>query len=257
METLLQDIIVTHVFAFLLIFMRFGTALMLMPGIGDSFVSPQIRLAFAIAFCFLLTPFLASSIPPMPASTPAFILLLLAEGLIGIFIGTVMRIMMTALDTAGSTVSIQAGFANAMVFNPATATQGSLVGALYSMLGVALLFIVNLHHFLLAAVVESYTLFPADGSLIEMGSVAAVVTRAVSTAFKTGVQMAMPFIVAGLLVHICFGLLGRLMPQVQIFFIALPVQILMSLILLTMVLSAGMIYWLNTYAGTVSTLLGF
>jgi flagellar biosynthetic protein FliR len=69
--------------------------------------------------------------------------------------------------------------------------------------------------------------------------------------------MAMPFIVAGLLVHICFGLLGRLMPQVQIFFIALPVQILMSLILLTMVLSAGMIYWLNTYAGTVSTLLGF
>ncbi|HEX2751854.1 MAG TPA: flagellar biosynthetic protein FliR, partial [Alphaproteobacteria bacterium] len=84
MEPLLQDIIVTHVFAFLLIFMRFGTALMLMPGIGDSFVSPQIRLAFAVAFCFLLTPFLASGIPPMPASTPAFILLLLAEGLIGI-----------------------------------------------------------------------------------------------------------------------------------------------------------------------------
>jgi len=257
METLLQDIIVSHVFAFLLIFMRFGTALMLMPGLGDNFVSPQVRLCFALAFCFLLTPFLASGLPPMPASTPAFILLLLAEGLIGIFIGTVMRIMMSALDTAGATVSIQAGFANALVFNPSTATQGSLIGALYSMLGVALLFIVNLHHFLLAAVVESYTLFPADGTLLEMDSVALVVTRAVSTAFKTGVQMALPFIVVGLLVHICFGLLGRLMPQVQIFFLALPVQILMSLILLTMVLSAGMIYWLNTYAGTVSALLGF
>lgn len=257
MEPLLQDIVVANVFAFLLIFMRFGTALMIMPGIGDSFVSPQIRLAFALAFCFVLMPFLSASVPPMPPSTPALILLLLAEGLIGIFIGTVMRIMMSALDTAGSTISIQAGFANALVFNPSTATQGSLIGAMYSMMGVTLLFIVNLHHFLLAAVVESYALFPANGAMLDMGSVAVVISRAVSVAFRTGVQLALPFIVVGLLVHICFGLLGRLMPQVQIFFLALPVQILMSLILLTMVLSAGMIYWLNTYAGTVSGLLGF
>jgi len=257
MQPLLQDIVLGNVFAFLLIFMRFGTALMLMPGLGDSFVNPQVRLMFALSFCFILTPVLAGSLPPMPSTTPGLILLLLAEGFIGIFIGTVMRIMMSMLDTAGSTISIQAGFANALVFNPSTATQGSLIGALYSMTGVTLLLVANLHHFLLAAVVDSYTLFPANGGMPDMGSVSEIITRAVSVAFRTGVQMALPFIVVGLLVHIGFGLLGRLMPQVQIFFLALPVQILMSLLILSIVFSACMIYFLNSYAGNVSSLLGY
>ena len=256
MESLLQQIVVGNLFAFLLIFMRFGTAIMLMPGIGDSFVTPQIRLLFAVSFCFILTPVLATTLPAIPASTPALILLLLSEAYIGLFIGTVMRILFSALDTAGATISLQAGFANAMVFNPATATQGSLVGALYSMLGLTLIFVTNLHHFLLATVVDSYILFPAQGLFPDTGSVSDIIARTVSVAFATGVQIALPFIIVGLLIHTTFGLLGRLMPQIQIFFLALPVQILMSLIILTMVLSAGMLYWLDNYAGALSRLLG-
>src|SRR6218665_2421514 len=101
MESLLQQIVVGNLFAFLLIFMRFGMALMIMPGIGDSFVTGQVRLLFAISFCFVLTPVLSTALPPMPASAPAFILLLLSEAFIGLFIGTVMRILISALDTAG------------------------------------------------------------------------------------------------------------------------------------------------------------
>lgn len=256
MESLLQQIVVGNVFAFLLIFMRFGMAMMVMPGIGDSFVTPQVRLLFTLSFCFVLTPVLAPTLPAMPASTPALILLLLSEGFIGIFIGTVMRILVSALDTAGATISLQAGFANAMVFNPATATQGSLIGALYSMLGLTLIFVTNLHHFLLAAVADSYITFPAQGLFPDTASVSDIVARAVSVAFAAGIQIALPFIVIGLLINATFGLLGRLMPQIQIFFLAMPVQILMSLIVLTMVLSAGMIFWLNNYAGTISSLLG-
>lgn len=256
MESLLQQIVVGNLFAFLLIFMRFGSAIMLMPGIGDSFVTPQVRLLFTVSFCFVLTPVLSTALPAIPASTPALIILLLSEAFIGIFIGTVMRILVSALDTAGATISLQAGFANAMVFNPATATQGSLVGALYSLLGLTLIFITNLHHFLLAAVADSYILFPAQGLFPDLGSVSDIIARAVSTAFATGIQIAMPFVVVGLLINITFGLLGRLMPQIQIFFLALPVQILMSLVVLTMVLSAGMLYWLNNYAGAISRLLG-
>jgi len=74
----------------------------------------------------------------------------------------------------------------------------------------------------------------------------------VNTAFKLGVQLAMPFLVVCTLVQVGFGLLGRLMPQVQIFFLALPVQILLSLVLLTMVMSAGMLYWLGSFETAVS-----
>jgi len=145
MQSLLQDIVVGHIFAFMLIFMRLGMALMIMPGIGDSFVSPQIRLHFALAMSFVLTPFLATNLPPIPKESVEMITLLVTEAFIGIFIGTVMRIMINALDTAGSVISIQAGLSNALVFNPATASQGSLVGALYSVTGVTLLFVTNMH----------------------------------------------------------------------------------------------------------------
>ena len=251
MQSLLQDLIVGHVFAFMLIFMRLGTALMIMPGIGDTFVSPQLRLSFALAMSFVLMPFLAHNLPAPPAQAYQMVALLMTEFFIGAFIGTVMRIMIGALDTAGSVISIQAGFSNALVFNPATATQGSVIGALYSMLGVTLLFVTNLHHYMLASVVESYQLFPATGHLLDVESAFEVIRRAVSAAFKIGVELATPFLIVGTLLQIGFGLLGRLMPQVQIFFMALPLQILLSLVMLTMVLSAGILFWLNAFEGAI------
>lgn len=252
MQSLLQDLIVGHVFAFLLIFMRLGTALMIMPGIGDAFVSPQVRLSFALAMSFVLSPFLAQNLPAPPAQGLVMVELLLTEAFIGLFIGTIMRIMIGALDTAGMVISIQSGYSNALVFNPATATQGSIVGALYSVMGVTLLFVTNLHHYMLASVVDSYQIFPANGHLLDVESVLDVIKRTVTVSFKIGVELAIPFLVVGTLVQIGFGLLGRLMPQVQIFFLALPVQILLSLVMLTMVMSAGILYWLNGFENAVA-----
>ena len=252
MQSLLQDLVVGHVFAFLLIFTRLGLALMIMPGIGDTFVSPQIRLLFALAMSFVLTPFLAPNLPAMPAESAAIVGLLLSEALIGVFLGTIMRIMIGALDTAGMVISIQAGFSNALVFNPATATQGSVVGALYSMLGITLLFVTNMHHYMLASVVDSYQLFPASGHMLDTESLAEVIKRTVSLSFKIGVGIATPFLVVATLMHVGFGLLGRLMPQVQIFFLAMPVQIMLSLVMLTMVMSAGILYWLGGFESAVS-----
>lgn len=245
--SLLDTFITGQVFAFLLIFMRIGMALMIMPGIGDSFVSPQIRLLFALAMSFVLTPVLAPNLPAIPSGSFAMVSLLMTEALVGIFIGTIMRILISALDTAGMVVSMQSGFNNAMIFSPIMDSQGSLMGALYAVAGVVLLLITNLHHLLLASIVESYQLFPANGILPDTGSLSEVIVVTVSHAFQLGVKLAIPFIIVGTLVYFGFGLLGRLMPQVQIFFLALPAQILISLITLSMVFSIGLMYWLRDY----------
>ncbi len=256
MQSILNDIIVGNIFAFLLIFMRFGTALMIMPGIGDGFVSPNVRLIFALALSFILTPVLTmTGLPKLPSGTADMIMLLVSEAIIGLFLGTVMRILVSALDTAGSVISIQAGFSNALVFNPVTATQGSITGGLYSVLGVTLLLATNLHHMMLAGVVDSYQTFPATGVLPNVKDMSDTVVRATSESFKIGVQIAMPFLIVGLLIQIGFGLLGRLMPQIQIFFLALPLQIWISLVLITMTLSAGIMYWLASFEGLAAQLL--
>lgn len=249
---MLHDLVTTNIFAFLLIFMRLGVALMVMPGIGDTFVTPQVRLLFALSMSFILTPVLAMNLPAVPVQSLPFFSLLITEAFVGMFIGTVMRIMISALDTAGMIVSIQAGFSNAMIFNPLTGTQGSILGSVYSMTGVVLLFVSNLHHYMLASVVDSYTLFPATGHLPDMEGLSQAITLIVSLAFKVGVQMAIPFIVVGLIVQVGFGLLGKLMPQVQIFFLAMPAQILLSLIMITMALSTGILFWLNSFETIVT-----
>ncbi|MCE9508359.1 MAG: flagellar biosynthetic protein FliR [Alphaproteobacteria bacterium] len=239
--------VVGNLFAFLLIFMRFGTALMIMPGIGDTFVSPMMRLLFALAMSFVLTPVLSPHLPAIPGHTGMLLALLTSEAFIGIFIGTVMRILVSALDTAGTIVSIQAGLSNATLFNPATEAQGSIISAVYSSLGVTLLLVADFHHRMLASVVDSYQLYPASGAFPEMGDLLETISKTVTMAFKIGVQMAIPFLVVGTLVQIGFGVLGRLMPQLQIFFVAMPLQIFLSLLILALTLSSGIIYWLNGY----------
>lgn len=252
MQNILQDLVVGNLFAFLLIFMRFGMVIMIMPGIGDSFVPQPIRLLFILAFCFVLTPVLAPTLPPIPSQSLAFFSLMISEAFIGVFIGTVMRIMISALDTAGLLVSMQASFSNALMFNPVTAAQGSVLGAIYASLGVTLLLVTDMHHYMLAAIVNSYQLFPVEGNFSNAADFSQAIVQIVASSFKIGVQIAMPFIVVGTMLQIGLGFLGRLMPQVQVFFLAQPIQIILSLAMLTTVLSAGMLYWMNGFENIVT-----
>jgi flagellar biosynthetic protein FliR len=86
----------------------------------------------------------------------------------------------------------------------------------------------------------------------DMESFSKAVAKVVTLAFKVGVQMAVPFLVVGTLIQAGFGLLGRLMPQVQIFFMAMPLQIFLSLVILGMTLSVSMLYWLDTFHGVLT-----
>ena len=237
-----EEFLTAGVLAFILTFVRIGTAIMIMPGLGDYFVPERIRLHIAIGITFVLFPL---ALPHMPKPFPGTFMLLfliVTEFTVGVFFGMIARILMLALDTAGMVISISSGLANAQLFNPALATQGSLMGAFLSVTGVMFLFVTNLHHLLIRGIVESYDLFPLGGAL-DTGSMAELMARMVAKSFTVGVQIGMPFVVLSLLVYIVMGVLARLMPQVQVFLLALPVQIILSLSLLMMTLGVGFMYW--------------
>lgn len=243
---MLQEFLTSGVFAFIIIFVRFGTAMMIMPGIGDSFVPQNIRLYIAMGFSLALTPVLQQMVPsPVPAFGTMLVLILI-EFITGLFIGSIARILMMALDTAGMLISMASGISNAQVFNPSLAVQGSVFGAFLSVMGVTLLFVTNLHHLLLMGLVESYEMFPIGG-VVDTGSMAELMARAVSASFLTGFQIAIPFVVISLLLYIGMGVLSRLMPQVQVFILALPIQILLALVTLAITLSAIMLFFISRF----------
>lgn len=246
MQNALDTFLISGVLAFMLTFVRLGTAIMIMPGLGDSFVSQRIRLHMALGISFVLFPLVMPYIPkPVPA-TFALFLLIVMEFVTGLFLGTIARIFMTALDTAGMVISMQSSLSNAQIFNPSLAAQGSLIGAFLSVTGVLILFETNMHHLLLTGLVESYKMFPL-GQLPDSGSMAELISKAVSSAFSIGVKLATPFMVLTLLIYVGMGVLSRLMPQIQVFLMAIPIQILLSFSLLMIVLSTLLIVWLNYF----------
>src|SRR6202007_397455 len=117
--------------------------------------------------------------------------------------------------------------------------QGLLVGNFLTVLGITLIFATDLHHLVIAAMNDSYKIFQ-PGELPLIGDAAQHVTRVIATAFRIGIQLAAPFLVFGLLFNLGLGVLSRLMPQMQVFFIGLPLSILLGLLLLLLVIGAMM-----------------
>ena len=255
MEATLEQFVTTGVFAFILTFVRIGTFVMLMPGIGDGFVPGRIRLAAAMAMVLVLSPVTAQYLPAQVPQLFTLVLLIGLEFLVGLFLGTIARIFMLATDTAGMVIATMSGLGSAQVLNPALSTQGSIIGAFLSVTGAVVIFSTDLHHLLIMGAVQSYENFPVS-EIPDIGSMAEFVSLAVSKSFAVGVKMGAPFMVLTLLTYAGMGVLSRVMPQIQVFMVALPLQIILSLILLALVLMALMAYWAGQFEESMVFILG-
>lgn len=245
----LQVFVGDQLYVWILVFMRVGSAFMTMPGIGDQFVSTRTRLLLAVAVTFVVSPVLRQHLPPEPVHVLAMALLIVGEITVGIFLGTVARLLFSALEVAGTVIASQSGLANAQMFNPAMGSQGTLPAALLGWLGLLLIFITDLHHVMIMAVVDSYTLF-VPGAPLPVNDMADMVGRLVARSFIIGLQMCAPFIVTGILFALALGLLNKLAPQIQVFFLFMSAQVALGLFLFAITLSAMMMFWLSHFEST-------
>ena len=157
--------------------------------------------------------------------------------MIGAVLGLTARLAISALQVAGSVVAQQLGLASSPRSIPTQNQQGLLVGNFLTVLGVTLIFATDLHHLVIAAMNDSYTIFQ-PGEMPIVGDVAQHITRVIATSFRIGIQLSAPFLVFGLLFNLGLGVLSRLMPQMQVFFIGLPLSILLGFLLLVLVIGA-------------------
>jgi flagellar biosynthetic protein FliR len=219
--------------AFLLTFARIGTLVMLMPGVGEQLVSPRLRLAFALLLTLILFPTVRPLLPMQGGviAGPGLIALLIGELLIGLVLGLTVRMVLAALQTAGMIVSQQLGLSYAMTVDPTQGGQQTAIGNFLALLGVTLIVATDLHHVALGAIGRSYLLLPPDG-VPGMGEAASLALKAIARGFSLGVQISAPFIAFGILFNVGLGVLARLMPQMQVFFVAVPASVLIGMLLL-------------------------
>jgi len=242
----LDKLLAGHVFGLLFIFARLGSAMMLFPGIGETYVAPRIRLMLAFAISFLLVAPMLPMIPAPPADVAGLVRVLGYEIFIGLYFGSIVRLVMSALETVGSIIAMQMGLSNAVILNPALATQSPLPSAFLSIVGLTLIFTSGLDHYLLRSIIATYDLFPPGGSL-ELGDMAQVFARTYNRSFLIGIELSSPFLVIGLLLYVAMGMMQKLMPQVQLFLVMLPVQIWGGLFLLAIITGVMMTLWLQYF----------
>ena len=128
-----------------------------------------------------------------------------------------------------------------------------MIGNFLTILGLTLLFATDSHHLVIAALNESYRIF-SPGEVFPSGDVAALATRAFAAAFKIGMQLSAPFLVFGLVFNIGLGILARLMPQMQVYFVGVPLSILAGFLILGLVITALMGAFIDYFIGVMHQL---
>ncbi len=243
---MLNEILSTDIYRFFLLFTRLGAAMMVLPGLGGTLVQTRVRLLLAVLIAFLLLPVLGPRLPPLPTQPAQLFLLILGEATIGFFLGIVTQVLMSSLDIAGTFISFQTGLTNAFSFDSVSQQQGQLLTGFLANLAMTVILATDLHHLMLQAVVDSYDLF-VPGAALPLGDFAQTIARMMSAAFGLGVRMAAPILVFGLVFYAGLGLLSRLVPQMQIFFIAQPLQVLGGLAMLAVALPVMMYVFLRSF----------
>jgi flagellar biosynthesis protein FliR len=233
-----------EVFTFMVVFTRVSAVFMMLPGLSEAAVPARLRLSIGVFFASLIMPLVPAQMPPDSAAATAYALTI--EVLVGMLIGLTAKIIFSALETAGMIMGIQIGFANAVMFNPEANQQAGIGSVFMIMGGIMALLASDLYHLPLWVVLDSYRAFPV-GDISFMLDASNHLTRMLSTSFVLAMQLAAPMLLVGVLMNVATGILSRLMPQFQVFFLLTPVQIGLGLLVLMLTLGAGLKLFITAY----------
>ncbi len=251
----LSDLLPAFTFSYLLVVCRIGVAVALLPGLGEAELPASTKVAVALAVSALLWPTLESRLPPPPAEPALAAWQVTGECLIGLWLGLLARTIAVSFAMAAQYLGLLLGLSSAVLFDPSFGSAGTALTRLMGLGAVMVLFASGLHVLPIAALAGSYRVFPAGAGLpseVAADSVVAAVAASIALAFA----LAGPFVIAAVVFQLALGLLSRLVPQMQVFFVALPLQLVAGLALLSALAGTMTSVWLDAVRALLNGLPG-
>jgi flagellar biosynthetic protein FliR len=240
----LDDFLAINVFQFLVVVARLSVFFVMMPGISATYVPVRIRLIVAMLVAVLVLPLVRQYLPQQPTSPAALAWIIVSEMLIGAFLGAMIQIVMAALELAGQLISSTTGITNALTDDPVTEEQSSIVIGLVNLVAVTMIFVTNTHHLMIMAMIDSYNLLVPSAQLFA-GDMLNMASHMIDQAFYMGIRLAAPFLVFELVFQVTSGILARLSPQLNVFFVVMPGKIMLGLAILMIALPSIMLVFLH------------
>ena len=230
--TLLQD----HAAVFLLMLTRCTGLFMIAPFFGSLNIPIMFRAAASFLFAIVLFPVVDGlGTVSAPPTMLAYGVDVLSELFIGWLIGFVAYVCFSAIHMAGKVMDMQVGFAVVNVMDPTSGQQIPLIGSFLYNLGIIVFLVTNGHHMIITALAESFRMVPILTMQPNL-SLSMIMVNFVNGIFLTGMKVAMPVTFAILLVNVALGILARTMPQMNIFVVGIPMQLMIGVGVLAMLL---------------------
>lgn len=217
-----------ELYRLLLVFCRVSAALLLLPGMGESQVPARIRILAGLLIGLCIAP-LAGPAPPAP-SVWGVAYAVVMEVAAGAFLGTLARLVLSAVQTAGQVIGQCIGISNAFAFGIGMDNSAVLGAAIYAAC-LAALFALDGHHPGLRALADSYQLIPL-GTPLPTAAVARSMTEGMTAAFRLAMQLSMPFLFLSVLFNIALAGINRAIPAMPVFMIGAPALLMVGLHLL-------------------------
>ncbi len=225
------DFAVQELWSFVVVLVRTAAILSALPLLGGRNVPIRIKVTLAAGVAIILTPVVDVHFVPDLLNPLSLLMGLAAELLIGVSLGLATRLLMASVELAGQVMGFQVGFGFAQAVDPATQLQTPVFGQLLTVLATLLYFQLDGHHLILLALGSSFTLIPPFGAHLHPPMLVDIVQLMQGT-MNTGLKLALPVIAATFLVHLTMGILGRLVPQMNVLVTSFPLTISMGLLVL-------------------------
>lgn len=235
--------------AALVVFLRVGAMMTLLPAFGETVIPVRVRLMLALAFTAVITPALNNSLPPVPTAPTDLLRLIATETVIGFILGAGLRLFVIALQVAG-TVAAQATSLS-QFFGGAGVDPQPAMSQVLVMGGLALAVILGLHVRLAEFLLLSYQLFipgrfPLPGDVADWG------IAQVSRAFALAFTLAMPFVILSLIFYVALGSINKAMPQLMVAFVGAPAITFAGLALLLLTAPLVLPIWHEAFSAFIA-----
>ena len=219
-------------FAFVLVMARIGAAMTLLPGLGEAEPPAMLRVGLALGVTALLLPAIAPVDPAGARGRHAGgVHDRRRRSITGLWLGWLARLLVLALPIAGQFIAYMLGIANVLQPDPELGGQATPIARLFAVAAPLAILVTGLYALPLAALAGSYRLIP-PGTLLPAADTAETAVRAAAAAFALAVRLASPFLLVSIVWHVATGLLARLVPRMQVYFVVMPGQILGGIALL-------------------------
>jgi flagellar biosynthetic protein FliR len=217
---------------FFLAMLRISALVVVAPVLGSQTVPAKVKVFLSLFLTVMILPAVKTEPGIASLSILSLFPLAIKEVVLGLFLGFVAKFMFEGFHFAGHLISTQMGLGMAQLVDPESGSHSSPVGNIYSLAAIMLFLILNGHHLVISALFRTFEIIPVSKLNVIETAAKVKMTTMFNNLFAIGIKLAAPSMVTLFLIEACMGIMARIAPQMNIFFIGLPVRLAVGLFIL-------------------------